>query len=549
MTIPAAIIEQHTYLTFKGSDERLPKQNTAAPNKWAFEVLPAQAGNTLTLRVRSQAPTTATLCVWIRDTQNGWHNSCTDNVDIGEKSVQITKTTPPTPAGTPVAVVDWSPDTTMYYWSDGTQSGFSHDDNAFFRGVHEFDEQGFRSSDAGATGSWPTDRQLAGAEGLMLFWDNKTFQYFTDGAGNFVLDLTQDPLSLSELGKGGNQPDWSNKRLVGVAEAWEWRAFFWHDGTHSLYHIANDYWDFRGSEGLSTGFRSNATYDIPNDKRISAVEAIEDKKNQFRIFWFDGTHSESRGSNLTKNTDGFDEHGYRSNKALPDWPTPTPPPPPPTTPIAVVDFNSDITSYYWSDGTQSQFSHYHNAFFRNLNGFDAQGFRPSDSYATGSWPTDRQLAGAEGRMLFWDNKTFHYFLDESGNFVLDLTQDPLPLSELGKGKPQPDWSNKQLVGVAKTWQSLLFFWHDGTHSTYIPLGNYWEFYGQDTGFSPNKLYRIPSGKRISAVEAIGDKKNAFRIFWLDDTHSEARCYSLTKNTDGFDEHGYRSNNALPDWAR
>ncbi|ENB4330307.1 hypothetical protein ABHV50_004429, partial [Vibrio vulnificus] len=67
VTIPATIIEQHTYLAFKGSDERLPKQNTAAPNKWAFEVLPAQAGNALTLRVRSQKPTTATLCVWIRD--------------------------------------------------------------------------------------------------------------------------------------------------------------------------------------------------------------------------------------------------------------------------------------------------------------------------------------------------------------------------------------------------------------------------------------------------------------------------------------------------
>ncbi|HFT1981181.1 TPA: hypothetical protein RG830_004277, partial [Vibrio vulnificus] len=313
VTIPATIIEQHTYLAFKGSDERLPKQNTAAPNKWAFEVLPAQAGNALTLRVRSQEVATATLCVWIKDknAQGGWHNSCTDNVDIDEKSVQITKTPPPpplAPPGTPVAVVDWSSDTTMYYWSDGTQSQFSHDDNAFFRNQHGFDAQGFRPSNYGATGDWPTDRQLAGAEGRMLFWDNKTFHYLMDESGNFALDLTQDPLPLSELGKGGNQPDWSNKRLVGVAKTWQWMLFFWHDGTHSLYDIAGDYWAFY-TDGLSTGFRPNAHYGIPNDKRISAVEVIDDEDHAWRFFWFDGTHSESRSGNLTKNTDGFDEHG------------------------------------------------------------------------------------------------------------------------------------------------------------------------------------------------------------------------------------------------
>ncbi|MCG9685279.1 hypothetical protein L1D31_22530, partial [Vibrio sp. Isolate23] len=119
--------------------------------------------------------------------------------------------------------------------SDGTESEFSPSNKTFYRGVHEFDEQGFRSSDKFATGSWPTDRQLAGAEGRWLFWDNNTFHYFLDTNGHYSLDLTQDPLSLSELGKGKPQPDWSNKRLVGVAEAWEWRAFFWHDGTHSLY--------------------------------------------------------------------------------------------------------------------------------------------------------------------------------------------------------------------------------------------------------------------------------------------------------------------------
>nr|WP_045625613.1 hypothetical protein [Vibrio parahaemolyticus] len=323
VTIPAAIIEHHTYLAFKGSDERLPKQNTAAPGKWAFEALPAQAGNALTLRVRSQKPVVTTLCVWIKDksAENGWHNSCTDNVDIGEKSVQITKTPPPpppAPAGTPIAVVDWNPGTTMYYWSDGTQSQFSHDYNAFFRNQYGFDARGFRPSDSYATGSWPTDRQLAGAEGRMLFWDNKTFHYFKDESGNFVLDLTQDPLPLSELGKGGAQPDWSNKRLVGVAEAWQWTVFFWHDGTHSLYDVAHDYWSFNNGD-LSTGFRSNAFYNIPNYKRISAVEATGDKRSSFRIFWFDGTHSESRDYSLTKNTDGFDEHGYRSNQALPDW--------------------------------------------------------------------------------------------------------------------------------------------------------------------------------------------------------------------------------------
>ncbi len=228
-------------------------------------------------------------------------------------------------------------------------------------------------------------------------------------------------------------------------------------------------------------------------------------------------------------------------------------PAPAGTPIAVVDWNPGTTMYYWSDGTQSQFSHDYNAFFRNQYGFDARGFRPSDSYATGSWPTDRQLAGAEGRMLFWDNKTFHYFKDDSGNFVLDLTQDPLPLSELGKGGAQPDWSNKRLVGVAEvtethTWR--VFFWHDGTISTYNIQGEYWYFGdGWDAGFGPSAYYGIPSDKRISAVEAIGDTRASFRIFWFDGTHSESRDYSLTKNTDGFDEHGYRSNGALPDWVR
>ncbi len=153
----------------------------------------------------------------------------------------------------------------------------------------------------------------------MLFWDNNTFHYFKSQFGRITLDLTQEPLPLSELGKGGPQPDWSNKQLVGVAESYEVLVFFWHDGTHSLYNIEGDYWNYSGTEGVSEGLRSNAAYGIPNDKRISAVESIGNKQNQFRIFWYDGTHSESRNYSLTKNTDGFDEHGYRSNKALPDW--------------------------------------------------------------------------------------------------------------------------------------------------------------------------------------------------------------------------------------
>nr|WP_045625616.1 hypothetical protein [Vibrio parahaemolyticus] len=515
VTIPAAIIEQHTYLAFKGSDERLPKQNTAAPGKWAFEVLPAQTGNALTLRVRSQEPTTATLCVWIRDNkaQNGWHSSCTDNVDIDEKSVQITKTSPPppppppppAPAGTPVAVVDWTSDSTLYYWSDGTQSAFSHDDDAFFRNQYGFNARGIRPSDYEAIeGSWPTNRQLAGAGHRMLFWDNNTFHYFKNQFGRITLDLTQEPLPLSELGKGGPQPDWSNKQLVGVAESYEVLVFFWHDGTHSVYSLSEFSWDFRESEGLGTGFRSNTFYDIPNDKRISAVEALEDKKNKFRIFWYDGTHSESRNYSLTKNTDGFDrfdEHGYRSNQALP-WMPPTP--------VAVVDWTSDSTLYYWSDGTQSAFSHDDDAFFRNQYGFNARGIRPSDYEAIeGSWPTNRQLAGAGHRMLFWDNNTFHYFKNEAGNIALDLTQEPLPLSELGKGGPQPDWSNKQLVGVAESYEVLVFFWHDGTHSVYSLSEFSWHFReseGLGTGFRSNTFYDIPNDKRISAVEALEDKK-------------------------------------------
>ncbi|ENB4330374.1 hypothetical protein ABHV50_004510, partial [Vibrio vulnificus] len=356
--------------------------------------------------------------------------------------------------------------------------------------------------------------------------------------GNFALDLTQDPLPLSELGKGKRQPDWSNKRLVGVAKTWQWMLFFWHDGTHSLYDIAGDYWAFY-TDGLSTGFRPNAHYGIPNDKRISAVEVIDDEDHAWRFFWFDGTHSESRSGNLTKNTDGFDEHGYRSNKVLPDWPA--------STPVAVVDWMSNTVMHYWSDGTQSEFSTNDNAFYRNRHYFDRQGFRPSNYGATGDWPTDRQLVGAEEGMLFWDNKTFHYFKYENGGVKIDLTKDPLPLSELGRGQFQPDWSNKYLVGTAKTRQYIAFFWHDGTHSLYAYQSDYWDSFASN-GFRSNAIYGFPNDKRISAVEAIGDKKNKFRIFWFDGTHSESKGGNLTKNTDGFDEHGYRSNKELPDWT-
>nr|WP_045625620.1 Tc toxin subunit A [Vibrio parahaemolyticus] len=233
---------------------------------------------------------------------------------------------PPAPFGVPVAVGDWwTSDSTMYYWSDGTQSEFSSFNKAFYRNVHGFDARGVRPSDYSnqTTGSWPTNRQLAGAEGRMLFWDNNTFHYFKDEAGNFVLDLTKDPLPLSELGKGGNQPNWQlHKRLLGVAQAWEWLIFFWHDDTHSMFSQSTGQWATY-SHGTVEGFRPNTLYNFPNDKRISAFESIEDKQNKFRIFWSDGTHSEIRNGNLTKNTDGFDEHGYRPNKVLPDWLSPS----------------------------------------------------------------------------------------------------------------------------------------------------------------------------------------------------------------------------------
>ncbi|HFT1740474.1 TPA: Tc toxin subunit A [Vibrio vulnificus] len=231
--------------------------------------------------------------------------------------------TPLAPVGTPVAVVDWMPNTVMYFWSDGTQSEFSTDDNAFVRNQSGYNKNGFRPSNYGATGDWPTDRQLVGAEERMLFWDNKTFHYFKDENGNFALDLTQEPLHLADLATASNQPDWQrHKLLMGVAKMEPWIIFFWHDNTHSLLQYRNKWWATY-SWGTVAGFRSNTHYGIPNDKRISAVEALEDKKNKIRIFWFDGTHSELRNGSLTKNTDGFDEHGYRSNHALPDWLSPS----------------------------------------------------------------------------------------------------------------------------------------------------------------------------------------------------------------------------------
>ncbi|MCU8483648.1 hypothetical protein M2G67_22305, partial [Vibrio vulnificus] len=144
----------------------------------------------------------------------------------------------------------------------------------------------------------------------------------------------------------------------------------------------------------------------------------------------------------------------------------------------------------------------------------------------------------------------HYLMDESGNFALDLTQDPLPLSELGEGKPQPDWSNKRLVGVAFSDWAQVFFWDDYTHSRYNPDTKTWyEDPYTDSFFRYNSAYDLPKSKWISSVQPISGRWDAFRIFWSDGTHSETKENYLTKNTDGFDERGYRSNKELPDWAR
>ncbi|MDQ1886284.1 Tc toxin subunit A [Aeromonas salmonicida] len=396
-------------------------------------------------------PTDKTLAAAVRDEDTGalylfWHDHTYSQAEHNANA-QLVSVTAPTPisstwggypTGNKSLVAVCMPDTLwmLFFWQDGTHSGYDLASKAFAKGQYDFNADGYR---ANSKYGLPLTKTISaidylGTKGaVQVFWDDGTHSKLSDYA------LVKDREGYDKEGYRNNEiiPDWdintnSPPRLALGLSPLQWDTlsarsllapatplatlnlspsdilYFWPDSTHSCYNSTEQTWYQERNGFDAQGHRRNdALPGWPANKTLAG--AFQHWDGRRYLLWIDHTHSilsvDSAGkvSGVDAPVSSAIWTGYPTgNKRL----------------VAASMASNDWFILFWADGTHSGYER-GVGFAKGRSGFDADGYRSNSHYGL---PTTKTVSAVEYLgvanhvRVFWHDNTHSHL---KGKLVTD----------------------------------------------------------------------------------------------------------------------------------